>query len=254
MAFKSIASHLVKFNSAVSCNFLEMYEDAVKMSIEESNSKIPHKTFAPSQFRCERLNWFRIRGVNPDTRVTDPVLDWTAEIGTACHSIIQENIVKYHPEMWVDVKEYILNLYPDANITKSGYETQIELAYPPIRFACDGLLNIDGHLYLLEIKTSEFSSFQDLTDVKPVHLDQIKCYGSLLNIDRVLVLYQDRQYGNLKCFEKTITNADKAYVEGKISRVLEAVRTNLAPDRLPKGDPWCSSTFCPYYRKCKEWG
>ena len=30
--------------------------------------------------------------------------------------------------------------------------------------------------------------------------------------------------------------------------------TNIAPDRLPTGDPWCSSSRCQFYQKCKEWG
>ena len=89
---------------------------------------------------------------------------------------------------------------------------------------------------------------------KPYHVDQVKCYSSLLNISDVLMIYIDRQYGSLKCFETNISLSDMLQVRNDMKSVQRAVETNIAPEGLPVGDPWCRSNMCPYYKVCKEWG
>ena len=260
MAFRTANfAHLAKFNSAASSDFIDFYENIVDEKITAKNTEPKHKTFAPSSFRCPRVSWFRLRGVQPD-EITKPdrVMEFSAEIGTACHEIIQHNLKEALGEDWIEVEDYLKD-NPDVGnkytweLEKSGYETKISINNPPIRFACDGILRWKGQIYLLEIKTSEFSSFDELTNPKDQHVDQIKCYATLLGIKKVLVLYQDRQYGGLKCFEMTISDNDNRYVLDRFQYVMDMVDANLAPEGLPKGDPWCSSNHCPYYRKCKEW-
>lgn len=259
MAFRQTnLSRLAKFNSATSSNFIDFYENIVDNKIAAQNAEPKHKTFAPSSFRCPRINWFRLRGVQPD-EITSPdrTLDFSANIGTACHEIIQKNLSEALGEDWIDVGEYLksLNLDWDYSVTKSGYETLIEIHSPiPIRFACDGIIRFNGKLYLLEIKTSEYASFDELTNPKEQHEDQIKCYSTLLQLEDVLVLYQDRLYGGLKCYEVKVTSADNRAVWDRFKYVQDMVDANIAPDRLPKGDGWCTAAHCPYYKKCLQWG
>lgn len=253
-------AHLVKFNSAASSDFIDFYEHIVDEKIAARNAQPKHKTFAPSSFRCSRVSWFRLRGVQPDEiKKPDRTLEFSAEIGTACHEIIQRNLSEALGDDWIEVEQYladnpeIYNKY-SWQLEKSGFETKISIEDPPVRFACDGIIRWKGEIYLLEIKTSEFASFDALTDPKSQHIDQIKFYATMLGIKHVLVLYQDRQYGGLKCFELTITDSDNRQIITKIQHIRDMVEANLAPDRLPSGDPWCSSARCPYYAKCKEWG
>lgn len=258
MAFRNVNfAHLAKFNSATSSDFIDFYESIVEDKITAHNARPKHKAFAPSSFRCSRLSWFRLRGVQPDS-ITKPdkVLDFTAQLGTACHETIQSNLSTMLGDDWIDVGEYLDHYNPDYTYTveKSGFETHIETMYPPFRFACDGIIRWKDKLYLLEIKTSEFSSFDALTDPKGEHVDQIKCYSTLLGLSDVLVLYQDRQYGGLKCYELHISDNDHRHVLDKCKHIMDMVEANLAPERLPKGDSWCTSSHCPYYNKCKEWG
>lgn len=258
MAFKPVNfAHLAKFNSATSSDFLALYEKALDEKIIARNAKPKHKTFAPSAFRCPRISWFRLRGVQPDiVKTPDRTMEFTADIGTACHEMIQELLSKALGDNWIDVEDYMryANIPYTYNLTKTGYETQVEIEDPPIRFACDGIIRLNDTYYLLEIKSSEFSSWDELTDIKPQHADQIKCYGTLLNISNVIVMYIDRQYGGVKCYEKKVTTSDNKEVLDRIRYVQEMVECNLAPDRLPKGDSWCSSNHCPYFDKCKQWG
>lgn len=254
--------HLAAFNSAASSELLSKYDKyADEKSLEEAMSK-PHKTFAPSSFRCDRRSWFRLRGVDPDeVSVPDRVLDFSAYIGTACHRLIQSNLKELLGTDWVNVSDYLRGEYcsvPDFNYTceieDNGLETLVEISDPPVRFACDGIIRNNDKLYLLEIKSSEFNSWRDLTDPKPQHIDQVECYCTLLGLSDVLFIYIDRMYGGMKCYEYSVVDYKKRDILSRFRKVQEAVRTNLAPDPLPKGDMWCNANWCPYYKKCGEYG
>lgn len=261
MAFSNWdVSHLVKFNSASSADFLAYYHECLDSKLQKEYSKKSHQTFAPSSMRCDRISWFRLRGVDPDTvKVPDRTLQFSADIGTACHRLIQTLLQSNMKEDWLDVSQYLKSLttsrynYHCENDSDS-LETLVVVDNPPIRFACDGLIRWNGSLYLLEIKSSEFSAWDKLTKPKPHHIDQVNCYAELLELDKVLFLYIDRQYGSVKCFEHTVSDSDKQVVQSKFSRVMKCVETNLAPEGLPLNDSWCAPSYCPYYQKCKEYG
>lgn len=263
MAFKNanMIAHMVKFNSATSSDFLAMYSELVENEIKLKGEEPKQQTFAPSQMRCDRVSWFRLRGTQPD-KISNPdtTLNFTAEIGTACHQIIQNRLMTNLGANWIEVQDWISKnpeLFKDYEMTieKSGFESRIDMKKPyPIRFACDGLINFNGQVRLLEIKTSEFSSLNDLVEPKPKHIDQVKCYATMLHISSVLFLYVDRQYGSLKCFEVTVDEVEQERVKKRLDRVLELVEANIAPEGLPIGDPDCTQNMCPYYRKCGEWG
>ena len=257
MGFRSINfDHLAKFNSAVSSELIDKYEAEIKRSISERSLRPRAKTFAPSGFRCSRMMWFRLRGSPPDeNQPIDISLDFIAKLGTACHEMIQSTLMNSLGDDWIDVRYYIENhLHPNYtyHLHQSGLETQIQVVDPPIQFACDGIIRLHDKFYLLEIKTAEFSSFNELTDPKSQHIDQIKCYATLLNLHDVLVLYQDRQYGSLKCYEMHVSDEDMNSVNDKFRYIQDIVSANIAPEGLPKGDIGCQR--CIYFKRCKEWG
>lgn len=254
--FKPVESiHLARFNSATSSEFLDLYESALDETILEGESKTPSRTFAPSQIRCKRVSWFRLRGVQPEKEVSvDRSLNFTAQVGTACHQHMQEIISTKLGDNWVDVEEYLRSEQRPYTYSciKSGYETKIEITDPPIKFAPDGILNYRGQYRLLEIKTSEYSSFDKLTDPKPQHIDQVKCYCALLGLRSALIVYQDRIYGNLKCYEVTITDSDMSQIWDMFKEVQECVDKNIAPPK-PENTKYCNPSYCRYYNHCKEW-
>ena len=263
MAFRNanISAHTIKFNSSDSCDFLDMYTGLIETEIKNKNSEPKQRTFAPSQMRCDRISWFRLRGTQPDQMsIADTAMNFTAQVGTACHEAIQARLSKNLASDWIPVRDWIdsnPDLFYDYElyIEKSGYESKIDMKKPyPVRFACDGIIRFKDKVRLLEIKTAEFSSLNDLIEPKPKHLDQIKCYSTLLHIPNVLMLYQDRQWGEMKCFELTVSEYEQELVRKKMNNVMELVQANIAPEGLPVGDPDCSQSMCPYYKKCKEWG
>ena len=260
MGFRGVDfAHLARFNSATSSEILEFYETFVDNKILAELAEPPSKFIAPSGIRCQRAQWFRLRGTEPDRAGTaDRVLNFTAEIGTACHRIIQRNFKEALKEDWISVTSYFSTTYIGHTYVlkevDDGLETQVEFQDIPIRFACDGIIRWKGKLYLLEIKSSDFGSFDELTDPKSQHIDQIKCYSSLLKLEGVIVVYIDRQYGGLKFYEKTFTPADHEQVERTIQHIIDMTEANIAPDRLPTGDPWCTPSRCKFYKTCKQWG
>lgn len=261
MAFRSWNNeHLARFNSADSSDFLDLYEEARDAKILSEYDKPSSKNFAPSSFRCRRTQWFRLRGVQPDKpKTADAVLDFTATVGTALHKMIQETLQYAMKEKWMDVTEYIQNNVPDAykyttTPSDDSLETLVTVSDPPVRFACDGIINWKGENILLEIKSSEFSSWSDLTDPKPQHIDQTKCYCALLNINRVFFFYIDRQYGGVKCYDITYPADNREYILSEMKEVQEMAEYHICPDPLPKGDSWCTSSHCKYYQKCSEYG
>lgn len=137
--------------------------------------------------------------------------------------------------------------------TKSGFETRVEIEDPPIKFAPDGIIRYKDKIRLLEIKSSEYTSFDKLTAPKPQHIDQVTTYGTLLGISDCLFLYVDRQYGGYKCYEYTISNDAMNSTWYMFREVQDYVSRNIAPPKLPTGDIWCSPSRCRYYTKCKEW-
>lgn len=258
MAFKSISSLTsgVNFNTDISANFKAVYDRILYDKYKKSEEKKPSQTFAPSSFRCDRLSFFRLRGVEPDTvSIVDKQLEFSAMVGTACHKEIQNNLKQNIGSQWVDVVDYLQcnKISHEYEIKNRGeFETQLEFKYPPIKFSCDGILKIQDKYYLLEIKTSEYQSFSLLTEPKLQHIDQIKCYCSLLEINNALVLYQDRVYGETKCFEIYVQDYEMQQIFDRMDTVLDYVDKNIAPPKLISSDNWCK--YCKYNQKCKQWG
>ena len=258
MAFRTAnLQALVKFNSDASRKFIQKYEGFVLRKIESEVSEPPHRTFAPSSFRCSRKQWFRLRGTQPDkVERPDVALNFSAEVGTARHKVIQQKLKEMLKDDWIEVEDYFKSTELPSNyiLTKSddGLETLVEFTDIPVRFAVDGIIRIDGKIYLLEIKTSDHGAFAELTDPKPIHIDQVKCYCAMLNLFNVLMVYEDRQYGDMKCYQVNFSSLDQIDVMEKMKDLQKMAQSNLAPERLPYGDYMCSN--CEYKKKCKEWG
>lgn len=246
-------SKFVRFNSSVSCEFLTEYENFVESEESKRNSKPKGRTFAPSGFRCRRLQWFRLRGTEPDVIRIDRVVSFTAEVGTDRHRAIQSRLSQMPGIEWVDVETYLKeNGFSDYSVKKNGFETLVSIPSIPVEFACDGIVKYNGEYYLLEIKTSEYESFSKLTAPKPNHIEQVMCYCTFLGLNKVLFLYEDRKFGNLKCFEFSVSYSDKDSILNIISYVKDRVEKNIAPPKLNTNDVLC--TNCPYAKKCKDWG
>ncbi len=245
-----------KFNSSASCDLLEIYQSAVTERVKRKGAGKSTCTFSPSGFRCERLQWFRLRGTEPDIiESPDIALEFMADIGTHVHEKVQSDISEKLGADWIPVEKYLkerqIPYKYSIDTSRSRYETFIQIESPPVRFACDGIIRLKGIIYLLEIKTCDFKSMENLDGIKPVHMDQIRGYSALLDIPNVLVLYVDRSNGTSKCFEHCFTKIEHKLVIDSMFKIMNMADQNIAPKKLQSGDYMCSN--CPYQTKCKEW-
>lgn len=254
--FKQVnTNQYVTFNSDASNKLLTSYNSFLHSRVQEEGMRPRSHTFAPSGIRCQRKSWFRLRGTAPDpVEYPDMTLDFTATVGTLLHQCIQSNLRELLKDDWISVPDYLKdNPIPYKYDIKVGeYETKVSINEPPVSFACDGIIRINGKIYLLEIKTSEYSSWSNLTEAKSHHIDQITTYGTLLGIRDVLFMYIDRQYGGIKVFEHNISALDSFNLLDMMTYVQDMVKKHIAPPRLPVGDYMC--TNCEYQKSCKEWG
>lgn len=248
-------ARLARFNTDASNHLIEILEGKIRDDIRADSMRPRSCTIAPSMIRCLRKSWFRLRGTEPDNiPAPDLTLNHTAHIGTFLHGYIQKTLQEALGEDWIDVADYLReNPIPyEYVIERSGYECLIQISNPPIKFACDGIIRIDGKIYLLEIKSSDYKSWDDMTNIKAHHMDQIQTYGTILNIDGVLTLYVDRLYGSYKSYEYRISPFDKDRIRSTITYLMESKDSDLAPAKVPDGDYMCLN--CEYQKKCKDWG
>lgn len=258
MAFQCYsAMNLARFNSSTSSDFLEDYEDAWKARIRKEQEEQSRPTIAPSSFRCARKTWFRLRETKPDSVPNpDMTLDFTAQIGTACHRVLQNQIKDMLGDGWISISDYFESIhFPytyELTPSEDSLETKVFIPNLKLAFSVDGVVKYKDKLYLIEIKTSDYNSFKNLREPKAEHISQVICYATVLGIENVLFIYQDRMYGELKVYERTVSKYEMESTWSKIFYLLNNYEKNLPPEKLPVGDKWCNS--CPYSVKCKQWG
>ena len=262
MSFKPAGNfEACAFNDDISYHVLDAYRNKWVSDVRYNKSKPSHPTVAPSAFRCNRRIWFRLRNTKPNYKIPSDISqdmssDFVANIGTACHRMIQIRMKELFGKDWIDVKSYLESINFDhpyeLEPSEDNLETKIRLTDVPISMSVDGILRINGELYILEIKTSEYSTFSNLSQPKDEHIAQIRCYSAILGIHKILFMYQDRMYGDIKCYTYTVPEYQGRDVMDKISEIQKCVTLNIPPDRLPWTDKWC--TTCPYNITCKEWG
>lgn len=260
MAFKKVNNtpslNAIEYNSEEAKLFLNDYKACVEKDLLEKSEYTPSKTFAPSSIRCKRQQWFRLRGTAPDKVIKpDTTLNFIANVGTDCHKRVQQVIKEKMPDKWVNVVSYVSHNKPDFDyvLYEGEYEARIKFSNPPVNFSCDGLLNLNDTIYLLEIKTTEPTSMKSLVGIKSEHLDQVQTYCTLLNIDNAIVMYVDRLYGELKCFTYRLSDVDKRRVINTFEEVMLKVEQNIIPEGLPQGDKWCNASYCKYFKSCRRW-
>lgn len=263
MAFKNISSGniLCKFNSETSSDFLKDYENTI-IDNELKNWKREHSNYiVASSFRCERVQYFRLRGVEPDNINTFSITDsFIKSMGDSIHYNVQKNLRSLSSFKFVSVEDY-LKKFPihykyELEISDNYMETKIRILDEnlPVQMSCDGILEYKNRYYILEIKSSEYSSWGNLTNPKPEHIDQIKMYSAILGIKDALAFYVERQYGGLKCFELNFKQNEIDSVYDRINKIVDCVNKNICPEPLNKNDSWCKPNRCIYFNTCKIFG
>lgn len=258
MAFQPInIRSIARFNSANSSGFLTFLESTIQRDVNAEAAEKPSQNIAPSSSWCPRINWFRLRGTDPDPvdHDNDPAISFYAMIGTAVHRWLQDIMVNNLKEDWISIPDYIAShAIKDVEMEDcdDSAETKLTWTDVPMRMAVDGVIRWNGSEYLIEIKTVDYGTFQNLTDPKPFHIQQTKYYCERLKLNKVLFLYVDRTSGNIKVYEQSYSGPELEAVSAEIQEIVKYSQVGIAPDK-PSDTSRCNSNWCAYCKTCKEW-
>lgn len=182
--------------------FPELMLDKVINGVIEKPAMRSNPTLSPSGLGCQRAAAFKLSGALGRGESETYESNLAAEMGTFIHERIQK-FMSVSP-IWVDIKEYIKE-HPDLNLmlsrvqkhagevslTFDGKRGRLEL--PPFSFQCDGIVNISGEYFIVEIKSESESAWQIRTAPNPKHTSQAVGYAFLYGIPRILWIYASRE-------------------------------------------------------------
>jgi len=220
-------------------------------------------TFSPSSLGfCKRLVFFKRLGVEKDKRdLTD---EWTYNVlgilnsGTSRHEDIQDELEEAEElgilknldpkEVGKEAKQQGLNT-EFLKYSDDGREGKFQNDDIKIRFYPDGLINYNGKDYVVEIKTISLFGFNKI-DTEPLekHLIQGVCYSIALGIDRVIFIYEDRNFGKRKVVALEVTEEMKQQVKDRVEDIDGYVQDKIVP---PKNTDFCN--YCDWNSECKKW-
>jgi len=115
----------------------------------------------------------------------------------------------------------------------------------------DAIISIDTEDYIVEFKTINHEEFQGLFEVKAEHYLQAHAYALMTGIERILLLYEDKNNQNWKCFyEQYDCEIADTVIKPKIKTILQAFANNETLQRYDGSSDSCK--YCLYKSFCKQ--
>ena len=222
--------------------------------------------YKPSGLNCMRSMYFVRIGAEQDSTPPEYNSLGMADTGTRRHEAIQEVLLSLkdmgYDWEYVDVAEYVAEKQKQGKclslkvLDKCGAETHLIDTVLNISFRCDGIIKklSTGEYFLFEFKNVTSFKYQTIEDsIMEQHHNQVICYCTALDLDKVFVLYENRDVCSLECPEVFIVT-DEMKQTKCIDRILECegyVEKLKAP---PKTDNIKNCRFCSYKSICNKVG
>jgi ferredoxin len=162
---------------------------------------------------------------------------------------------------YIDVAEYVRTLQKDGKcedvkiLETVGAETHLLEEHLHVSFRVDGILRqlSTNEYYLFEFKNQTSFKYRDKKHVDESHINQVVCYCTILELNKALVLYENRDVCELVCpevFEVT-DEMKKTLCLDKLLTCEEYVR-NLTPPPKCDNEKYCK--WCDFKRACRKVG
>lgn len=247
-------SKIAKMVAAGNSNSVEeLFINELTQVIENTQSNYtPSTYYKPSGVGgCIRKMYFERTGQALQDKA-DHNLIGMGESGTFRHEVLQEYLVRLSNKVgnfkWLDVAEHLAKnpiegTWVDDSFIKNEYETKCKNDLLQLSFLCDGLIEFEGKLYILEIKTETMFKYTKHDEPYDEHKMQATCYGLSLGVDDVMFVYENRDSFQKKAYTYHITEEMKQQVVDKISLCEAYVEKGESPK------DFCTSAYCPYCRK-----
>lgn len=223
---------------------------------EKENKHLPSKTFKPSSMKCPRNMYYQVIGAELDSQedmsygligILQSGSDRHIRLQNAVESMKKHNI----PCEYIDVAEFVKqrNLTDLEIVEKKGMETKLFNKKYNMSFMCDGIVKYHNVYYILEIKTEVDSKFRNRTQYDDAHTEQICAYKLNFGLDNVLMLYENRNICELKCYHINISNE---LMDERVIKKINYVNKCIENNSLPKKRTSPSCKYCSYYKRCKK--
>lgn len=209
----------------------------------------------PSSLNCLRLIYFDKIQAPIDAYITEYSSQRICETGTNSHEAIQYYVtqMKVHGKdcTYIDVEQFV----KERGLTyleikrKSGFETHLYDTRYDISFLCDGIILYKGNYYILEIKTETDLKGMDREGADPSHRRQSICYSLSLGINKVMWLYEERNFCVPKTFLTTVTEQERVQLIMDLEFVEQCVK-DLNPPPKCTSRKYCQ--YCNYKTICKQ--
>lgn len=243
------------------------FVEDIKRAILDFNmrdEKIPSTKFKPSGMHCERSMYFTGLGVKPDK--SEQKYNWigAAQTGSMRHEGIQSVLEKMSKDSnydweYVDVADYVKMKQAEGKCKeveigdKQGAETHLYSKKLNLSFLCDGIVKqkSTGDYYLFEFKNKKSNKFASSAYSFPMeHYDQVVCYCTTLDLEKVFLVMENRDTLELCCPELFIVTQEmKDKMIEKIQRVLKAIEEKKVP-RKTVDNKECF--FCGFKQYCEK--
>lgn len=195
----------------------------------------PSRTYKPSSMKCIRNMYYQVIGADQDKQ-SSKTSDFygICDSGTDRHERIQNAISKmkeYGVDCeFVDVVEFVKeNNLPLTIQSKKDYEVKLYDEKRNIVFLCDGIIKYRNTYYIIEIKTESSYKWMDRKAMDPEHRVQAYTYSLEFGIDKVIFIYENRDFCTKKSFLVNVTDENRQYIENRITICQSYVEKKTPP-------------------------
>lgn len=224
---------------------------------ENKNKRLPSKTYKPSSMICPRNMYFQRIGEEQETEKFNASMKRIGECGTASHDDIQKHIAKMKENGidcdYIDVADFVKdrNLIDLEIVSKVGMETKLYNKKHNISFMCDGIVRYLNEYFIFEFKTEVSFKFNPRNEMDSKHIPQICAYYLSFGINRIIMLYENRDLCGHKAYIKEVT--DEMVWEHCLSKI-EEVENCIELNTIPSTNRTRDCQWCKYSKKCKILG
>ena len=203
------------------------------------------RAISPSGLNCQVACAWKLQGRPVPPEKESFQSRGFADNGEDRHKRIQEFLSQ--TEYWVDIEAYIAeNKLPLQVVRHDGFEVLLWSEEYQCRFKCDGMLKIEGQYYILEIKTERQQANTYRTGPDEKHQKQGKTYTLLLGTDKILWVYEGRDFLEQKPFVQVVSKAEKKEMADYLKKIIANRDT---PENLERNLKACG--YCQYKAYCK---
>lgn len=255
---------------SVENKFLKEYERTMFEIEKESQENYSQSGYlSPSSiYGCKRKLFFRRKKAERDKLKWRDKKDdkWffngigMRDNGSLAHERIQfilDEMGKRGRARKLDIEELVKDAQSVGRKTEflfwdeNKYEAKCMNEDLKIRFFADGAINFNDKDYLIEIKTISLFAFNKLKRPKKEHIIQATSYAYALNVDRVIFIYEDRNFLQRKVFIYNVSKAEQESLKEKTDIVQRYVEESIIPPAEKSKD---NCKYCNYKGICERVG